>query len=78
MKVGGIKERTVRKVMEGAHPERVVRKSIERMVTRNPLGREQMRKLHIYTGSEHPHAGQKPENLDVANKNRKNKKSEAA
>jgi len=75
---GGIKERNVRKTIEGKFPERVVGKAIERMISRSPLGREQMSKLHIYTGSEHPHAGQKPETLDFGSENRKNKKSEAA
>ncbi len=75
---GGIKERNVRKTIEGKYPERVVGKAVERMISRSPLGREQMLKLHIYTGSEHPHAGQKPEVLDFGSQNRKNKKSEAA
>jgi large subunit ribosomal protein L13 len=75
---GGIKERNVRETMEGKFPERVIGKAIERMISRNPLGREQMRKLHIYTGSEHPHAGQTPITLDFGSENRKNKKSKAA
>lgn len=74
----GIKERNVRKIVEGKFPERVIGKAVERMVTRSPLGREQMLKLHIYTGSEHPHAGQKPVVLDFGCKSRKNKKSEVA
>lgn len=75
---GGIKERNVRKIIEGLFPERVIGKAVERMISRSPLGREQMLKLHIYTGSEHPHAGQKPVVLDFGSENRKNKKSEAA
>jgi len=42
------------------------------MITRGPLGRAQMRNLHVYAGAEHPHAGQTPEALDVAALNRKN------
>ena len=38
-----------------------------------PLGRDQMRALHLYNGTDHPHAGQQPEVLDVASMNRKNK-----
>jgi len=34
---GGIKERTAGQIIEGAHPERVVIKAVERMITRNPL-----------------------------------------
>lgn len=73
---GGIKETTPRKVIEGKFPHRVLEKAVERMITRGPLGRAQMRKLHIYAGAEHPHAGQQPTVLDFAAANRKNKKSE--
>jgi large subunit ribosomal protein L13 len=69
---GGIKERTVRERLEGKYPERVVEKAVERMITRGPLGRAQMKNLHVYAGPEHPHAGQQPEVLDVAAMNRKN------
>jgi large subunit ribosomal protein L13 len=75
---GGIKETNARKILEGKFPERVIEKAVERMISRNPLGREQLRKLHIYSGNEHPHAGQTPQIIDFANENRKNKKSEAA
>ena len=72
---GGIKERTYGALLSGKHPERVVIKAIERMVPRGPLGREQMRKLHVYVGAEHPHEAQKPDVLDVAAMNPKNKRS---
>jgi large subunit ribosomal protein L13 len=70
---GGIKGVTAQKVLEGRFPERVLEKAVERMIPRGPLGREQMRHLHLYAGTEHPHAGQNPETLDVAGMNRKNK-----
>jgi len=69
---GGIKQRTVRERLESRHPERVIEKAVERMITRGPLGRQQMRNLHVYAGPEHPHAGQQPVALDVAALNRKN------
>ena len=69
---GGIKQRTVREGLEGRFPERVIEKAVERMITRGPLGRQQMRNLHVYAGAEHPHAGQNPQPLDVAGMNRKN------
>ncbi|WP_137680504.1 50S ribosomal protein L13 [Aurantiacibacter suaedae] len=72
---GGLKETTAEKVLAGRFPERVLEKAVERMVPRGPLGRVQMSNLHLYTGTEHPHAGQKPEVLDVAAMNRKNKVS---
>jgi large subunit ribosomal protein L13 len=70
---GGIKGRTVRQRLESRFPERVVEKAVERMITRGPLGRRQMKNLHVYAGPEHPHAGQQPAALDVAAMNRKNK-----
>jgi large subunit ribosomal protein L13 len=70
---GGIKEITAGKVLDGRFPERVLEKAIERMIPRGPLGRDQMRALHLYNGTEHPHAGQNPQPLDVASMNRKNK-----
>ena len=70
---GGIKAVTAEKVLGSRFPERVLEKAIERMIPRGPLGRAQMKALHLYTGTEHPHAGQQPEVLDVASMNRKNK-----
>jgi len=70
---GGIKETSPAKVLEGRFPERVLEKAVERMIPRGPLGRAQMKALHLYAGSEHPHAGTQPQPLDVASMNRKNK-----
>jgi large subunit ribosomal protein L13 len=72
---GGIKERTARQTLESKYPERLIEKAVERMVPRNNLGRAQMRKLHIYAGTEHPHAAQSPKPLDLAAMNPKNKRS---
>jgi large subunit ribosomal protein L13 len=70
---GGIKGRTIRQRIEGKHPGSVVEKAVERMITRGPLGRRQMKNLHVYAGPEHPHGGAQPAPLDVAAMNRKNK-----
>ena len=72
---GGIKERKAGQILDGAHPERVIQKAVERMISRNPLGRQQMKKLHVYAGTEHPHTAQQPEVLDIASMNPKNKRS---
>lgn len=72
---GGIKETTAERVLEGKHPERVILKAVERMVTRGPLGRQQMSNLRVYAGPEHKHEAQQPEPLDVAAMNPKNKRS---
>jgi large subunit ribosomal protein L13 len=69
---GGIKARTPRMIMEGKFPERVVELAVGRMLKRGPLQRKLMRNLKVYKGSEHPHAAQQPETLDVAKLNRKN------
>jgi len=70
---GGIKERTVRERLDSRFPERVIEKAVERMITRGPLGRKQMKNLHVYAGAEHPHAGAQPPSLDAAALIRKNK-----
>jgi large subunit ribosomal protein L13 len=69
---GGIKGRTMRERLTSAHPERVVEKAVERMITRGPLQRKQMKHLHVYAGDAHPHEGTQPRKLDVAALNRKN------
>ncbi len=71
---GGVKERTARQLLEGRFPERVVEKAIERMIPRGPLGRQQMKNLRVYAGTEHPHAAQQPVSLDIGALNSKNKK----
>ena len=70
--IGGIKERSARFYLDGAHPERVVEKAVERMLPRGPLGRKQLGNLRVYKGPDHPHAAQNPEVLDVATLNPKN------
>ncbi len=72
--IGGIKSVSAGRLME-THPERVLYKAVERMISRNKLGRAQMTNLRVYAGAEHPHAAQNPEVLDVAAMNPKNKRS---
>ena len=71
---GGIKSRTADKILDGAHPERVLTKAVERMITRGPLGRQQMRNLRVFAGATHTHEAQQPQILDVAAMNPKNKR----
>mgnify|MGYP000449808481 CR=1 FL=1 len=75
---GGIKERRADKVLDGRFPERVIEAAVKRMVPSGPLGRDVLRKLHVYKGGEHPHQGQQPQALDIAGMNRKNSTLEAA
>ncbi len=72
---GGIKERTAGQILEGNHPDRVVRKAVERMVPRGPLGRRQLKNLRVYAGAEHPHEAQNPSVLDFAARNPKNRRT---
>lgn len=72
---GGIKSTTADKILEGAHPERVLEKAVQRMLPGNRLSRKQMTNLRIYAGTEHPHEAQEPEVIDVKVLNSKNTRS---
>lgn len=48
-------------------PERLVEMSIKGMLPNNPLGRKQIKKLHVYAGPEHKNQAQQPEVLDITN-----------
>ncbi len=56
---GGLRERTA-KVMIEKYPTEMVERAIKGMLPKGRLGRQMYRKLFVYTGSEHPHAAQKP------------------
>ena len=71
---GGIMGRSIRDRLDGKHPEQVLEKAVERMITRGPLQRRQMKHLYIYAGPEHPHDGQQPRPLDIAAMNKKNRR----
>ena len=72
---GGIKGRSAKERLASAHPERVVEKAVERMITRGPLQRAQMKHLYVYAGAEHPHAAQQPRPFDVGALNAKNRRA---
>lgn len=69
---GGIKSQTAKQIIEGKYPERVLMKAVQRMLPKGPLGREQLTKLKVYGGTEHPHTAQTPEVIDVRSMNPKN------
>ena len=58
----GYKEETLGHLLE-RRPEEVVRRAVKGMLPRNRLGAQQLRKLKIYAGSDHPHRAQQPEPL---------------
>ena len=61
---GGIRSRTLGDLLE-KRPEEVIRKAVKGMLPRNRLARQQLRKLKVYAGPEHPHQAQKPEQLEM-------------
>ena len=75
---GGIKQRTAAQILDSARPEQLIEKAVERMLPKNVLGRQQLKKLHVYSGPEHPHQGQTPQDLDLVARNRKNTVKELA
>ena len=60
--VGGMKETTLREKL-AKKPESVIELAVKGMLPKGPLGRQMLKKLHVYAGSEHKHEAQKPEVL---------------
>jgi large subunit ribosomal protein L13 len=56
---GGLTATTYSELLE-KHPTRAVEKAIRGMLPKNTLGRNQLKKLKVYAGAEHPHAAQQP------------------
>jgi large subunit ribosomal protein L13 len=70
---GGIKEARIKDVLNGKNPARVVKHAVEGMFPHHSkLAYEQLTKLFIYKGDNHPHVAQNPIKLDIASFNRKN------
>ncbi len=69
---GGIKQVTAGQMFNSGKPEFVLKKAVQRMISRNKLGRKQMKHLYVYPGATHDHEAQKPELMDVAAMNKKN------
>ncbi len=61
---GGLRARTLADELE-RRPTEVLRKAVKGMLPRNRLAREQIRKLKIYAGPEHPHEAQKPQPMEI-------------
>jgi large subunit ribosomal protein L13 len=56
---GGIKEMSAEKLL-AKKPTEMIRMAVRGMLPKNSLGRQMLRKLKIYSGSNHPHEAQKP------------------
>jgi large subunit ribosomal protein L13 len=61
---GGIKSRTLAEMLE-RRPEEVIRKAVKGMLPRNRLARQQLTKLKVYAGPEHPHEAQQPKPMEI-------------
>jgi large subunit ribosomal protein L13 len=61
---GGLRSRTFEEMIE-RRPEEVLRLAVKGMLPRNRLGRQQLRKLKIYAGPDHPHQAQQPAVMEV-------------
>jgi large subunit ribosomal protein L13 len=68
---GGIKETTPEKLKE-KKPGEALKLAVKRMLPGGVLGRKQLSKLKIYSGTEHPHTAQNPKVLDLGKLNPKN------
>ena len=51
--------------MRRVHPERIVEKAVWGMLPKNRLGRAIIKHLKVYTGPDHPHEAQKPQDLNI-------------
>ena len=62
---GGLKSRPLRDELE-RRPTEVIRKAVKGMLPRNRLARQQLTKLKVYAGPEHPHAAQQPKPFTIS------------
>jgi large subunit ribosomal protein L13 len=58
----GLRSETLGDLLQ-RRPEEVIRRAVKGMLPRNRLGAQQLRKLKVYSGSDHPHQAQQPEPL---------------
>ncbi len=70
---GGIKEAKFLDIISGKTPETVLIKAVQRMMNSNALSKKQLSNLKVFRGNDHNLEAQKPEVLDFASLNRKNK-----
>ncbi len=61
---GGLKTMTLGQALD-QRPERTIEEAIKGMMPHNRLSNKSIRKLHVFTGSEHPYASQKPEPYEI-------------
>ena len=64
---GGLRERTAKEMREN-YPEEMIERAVKGMLPKGRLGRQMIKKLHVYAGSEHQHAAQKPKTIELGGK----------
>lgn len=57
---GGLKSRTAEHIIAGPNPTRIITNAVSGMLPKNKLRNVMMRRLKVFVGGEHPHAGQNP------------------
>lgn len=62
---GGLRATSYAELL-ATRPERAVEKAVAGMLPHTSLGRQQLRKLKVYSGSEHPHAAQQPQPFELS------------
>ena len=61
---GGLKSESLKDLRE-RHPDRIIENAVKGMLPRNTLGKQQLTKLKVYAGAEHPHTAQNPVTLEL-------------
>lgn len=61
---GGLTTQTAREIL-AKKPGELIRMAVRGMLPKNKLGRAQLKKLKVYTGKDHPHQAQKPEQYEI-------------
>ncbi|MEO6789390.1 MAG: 50S ribosomal protein L13 [Ornithinibacter sp.] len=61
---GGLRSQTYTELLAKS-PEKAIEKAVRGMLPKNTIGRQQLSKLKIYTGAEHPHTAQQPKPFQI-------------
>ena len=69
--LGGLKRKTYTQMMS-KHPEEIIRRAVRGMIPHNRLGRQVIKKLKVYSGSEHPHQAQAPKPYQIRKRGERN------
>jgi large subunit ribosomal protein L13 len=62
--IGGLKTASAEELLS-KKPEELIRHAVRGMLPKNSLGRTMLKKLKVYTGADHPHQAQQPEELSI-------------